>query len=119
MLFFFAFIRSVPLSSCAGHFIEAVGGLLPADNPPGSPPLPRWLHIDLAAPVHSGERATGYGVALLNALFGGYSCDPLLKCVAPPQSQEHAGAMAQAAVIRQNQGDVEMVSHTPEPAAAD
>ena len=25
----------------------------------------RWLHIDMAYPVHVGERATGYGVALL------------------------------------------------------
>ena len=25
----------------------------------------RWLHIDMAYPVYSGERATGYGVALL------------------------------------------------------
>ena len=25
----------------------------------------KWLHIDMAYPVHAGERATGYGVALL------------------------------------------------------
>lgn len=31
------------------------------------------MHIDMAAPVHCGERATGYGVALLVALFGRYT----------------------------------------------
>ncbi len=25
----------------------------------------KWLHVDMAGPVSSGERATGYGVALL------------------------------------------------------
>ena len=25
----------------------------------------KWLHIDMAYPSHIGERATGYGVALL------------------------------------------------------
>eukprot|EP01137_Pigoraptor_chileana_P015289 Opistho-2@71015 len=28
-----------------------------------------WLHVDMASPVHRGERATGYGVALLVQLF--------------------------------------------------
>eukprot|EP00055_Hartaetosiga_balthica_P017827 m.123636 g.123636 ORF g.123636 m.123636 type:complete len:521 (+) comp9414_c1_seq1:120-1682(+) len=28
-----------------------------------------WLHIDMAYPSHAGERATGYGVALLTQLF--------------------------------------------------
>ena len=30
-----------------------------------------------------GERATGYGVALLNTLFGSYSANPILQAVAP------------------------------------
>ena len=38
-----------------------------------------WLHVDMAFPSHSGERATGYGVALLNTLFGQFSNSKLLK----------------------------------------
>eukprot|EP00741_Cyanophora_paradoxa_P022922 tig00021525_g22142.t1 len=30
----------------------------------------KWVHVDMAYPVHSGERATGYGVALITELFG-------------------------------------------------
>ena len=30
----------------------------------------KWLHIDMAGPAVSGERATGYGVALLSTLVG-------------------------------------------------
>lgn len=29
----------------------------------------KWLHIDMAYPASSGERATGYGVALLFGLL--------------------------------------------------
>ena len=29
----------------------------------------KWLHIDMASPVHDGERATGYGVNLLVELL--------------------------------------------------
>lgn len=47
-------------SSCAGLFINAHLGF----DFPGV-----WLHIDMASPSHVGERATGYGVALLNVLF--------------------------------------------------
>jgi len=57
-------------SSCAGLFINANLGF----DYPGT-----WLHIDMASPVHCGERATGYGVGLLNALFGNFSKSNLLK----------------------------------------
>jgi len=58
-------------SSCAGLFINANLGF----DYPGV-----WLHVDMAFPVeHSGERATGYGVALLNTLFGQFSNSKLLK----------------------------------------
>ena len=41
------------------------------------------MHIDMAAPVHCGERATGYGVALLVSLFGRYSSSRLLHSIGP------------------------------------
>lgn len=37
----------------------------------------------MASPAESGERATGYGVALLAALFGHYTDVPLLQAVSP------------------------------------
>jgi len=43
-----------------------------------------WLHVDMAAPAYNGERATGYGVALLSVLFGSASGAPLLQSAAPP-----------------------------------
>ena len=46
--------------SCAGHFIE---DHLHADW------KGKWLHVDIAGPSTSGERATGYGVALLLQLL--------------------------------------------------
>lgn len=53
--------------SCAGLFIFANLGF----EFPGV-----WMHVDMAAPACSGERATGYGVSLLNTLFGSASkCD--------------------------------------------
>ncbi|NWV27635.1 PEPL1 aminopeptidase, partial [Origma solitaria] len=61
-------------SSCAGLFIASHIGF----DWPGV-----WVHVDIAAPVHAGERATGYGVALLLSLFGGASEDPLLNLVSP------------------------------------
>ncbi|ETE71194.1 putative aminopeptidase NPEPL1, partial [Ophiophagus hannah] len=61
-------------SSCAGLFIASHIGF----DWPGV-----WVHIDIAAPVHAGERATGYGVALLLSLFGRASEDPLLNMVSP------------------------------------
>uniref|UniRef100_A0A8D0C0Z5 Aminopeptidase like 1 n=1 Tax=Salvator merianae TaxID=96440 RepID=A0A8D0C0Z5_SALMN len=61
-------------SSCAGLFIGSHIGF----DWPGI-----WVHVDIAAPVHAGERATGYGVALLLSLFGRASEDPLLNMVSP------------------------------------
>jgi probable aminopeptidase NPEPL1 len=50
--------RSNAQVSCAAQFVgNHIEGFL--DN--GG----KWLHIDMAYPVHAGERATGYGVALL------------------------------------------------------
>ena len=46
--------------SCAGLFIFANLGF----EFPGV-----WMHVDMAAPAYTGERATGYGVSLLNILF--------------------------------------------------
>jgi len=57
-------------SSCAGLFINANLGF----DYPGV-----FLHFDMAKPVKDGERATGYGVALLNTLFGQFSNSKLLK----------------------------------------
>jgi len=59
-------------SSCAALFIAAHLGF----DFPGV-----WIHVDMATPVHAGERATGYGVALLTALFGGLSSDQYLQYV--------------------------------------
>ncbi|XP_059055657.1 probable aminopeptidase NPEPL1 [Achroia grisella] len=61
--------------SCAGLFILAHLGF----DFPGN-----WLHVDMAAPAHSGERATGYGVALLSVLFGQYTQSKLLRALCPP-----------------------------------
>lgn len=47
--------RSNAQSSCAAQFIA--NNLCDFHGP--------WLHIDMAAPCYRGERATGYGVALL------------------------------------------------------
>lgn len=67
--------RNNAQSSCAGLFIGAHLGF----DYPGV-----WMHVDMAYPVHSGERATGYGVALLATLFGNFSNDRLLQALAPP-----------------------------------
>jgi len=56
--------------SCAGLFINAHLGF----DFPGA-----WVHVDMAAPAYSGERGTGYGVALLNVLFGEHVDSSLLK----------------------------------------
>ncbi|CAH0597119.1 unnamed protein product [Chrysodeixis includens] len=60
--------------SCAGLFILSHLGF----EFPG-----RWLHVDMAAPAHTGERATGYGVALLSVLFGAHTNSRLLRALAP------------------------------------
>lgn len=61
-------------SSCAGLFI---GSHLGFDF------QGIWVHVDMAYPVYSGERATGYGVALLVTLFGDYSEDRLFQSLGP------------------------------------
>lgn len=66
--------RSNAQPSCAGLFILAHLGF----DFPGA-----WLHVDMAAPAHCGERATGYGVALLSVLFGRYSRSRLLQALSP------------------------------------
>lgn len=70
--------RSNAQSSCAGLFIGS--HLENGFHFKGS-----WIHIDMASPVHSGERATGYGVALLLSLFGQASEDPMLQLSSPLQ----------------------------------
>jgi len=68
--------RSNAQSSCAGLFIGS--HLQGAFSFPGV-----WVHVDMASPACSGERATGYGVALLMTLFGQGSYDKLLQQIAP------------------------------------
>nr|CAB3264420.1 probable aminopeptidase NPEPL1 [Phallusia mammillata] len=68
--------RSNAQSSCAGLFIGS--HLQGAFSFPGT-----WIHVDMASPAHCGERATGYGVALLLTLFGQNSEDKLLQLIAP------------------------------------
>merc|ERR1712212_865004 len=60
--------------SCAGLFIHAHLGF----DWTGV-----WMHIDMAAPSAVGERATGYGVSLLNSLFGTASKAALLQATSP------------------------------------
>merc|ERR1711890_174797 len=66
--------RSNAQSSCAGLFINANLGF----DFPGV-----WLHVDMAAPAYTGERATGYGVALLSSMFGAHSKSLLLQAASP------------------------------------
>ncbi|KAH8383768.1 hypothetical protein KR009_010407 [Drosophila setifemur] len=65
-------------SSCAGLFIAAHLGF----DYPGV-----WMHVDMATPVHCGERATGYGVALLLTLFGSHTNSKLLQSIAPTDEE--------------------------------
>ena len=52
--------RANAQSSCAGQFVaEHLGDF-----------KGKWLHVDIAGPAGIGDRATGYGVALLLELFG-------------------------------------------------
>ncbi|XP_058859446.1 probable aminopeptidase NPEPL1 [Acipenser ruthenus] len=73
-------------SSCAGLFIASHIGF----DWPGV-----WVHVDIASPVHTGERATGFGVAFLLALFGRASEDPMLNLVSPlgPEADSQCEAM--------------------------
>ncbi|XP_076035523.1 putative aminopeptidase NPEPL1 granny smith protein [Oratosquilla oratoria] len=66
--------RSNATASCAGLFIAAHLGFDFVGT---------WLHVDMAYPVHCGERATGYGVALLPTLFGHLSGSALLRSLGP------------------------------------
>ncbi|XP_071447845.1 probable aminopeptidase NPEPL1 [Hetaerina americana] len=66
--------RTNALCSCAGLFVGANLGF----DFQGI-----WIHIDMASPVCCGERATGYGVALLVTLFGQFSKDPSIRKLAP------------------------------------
>ncbi|XP_076469917.1 putative aminopeptidase NPEPL1 [Babylonia areolata] len=66
--------RSNAQVSCAGLFIHSHIGF---DF------MGTWLHIDMASPVCVGERATGYGVALLTTLFGSMSNNRLLRSIGP------------------------------------
>jgi len=75
--------RDNATSSCAGLFIQSHLGF----DWPGV-----WLHIDMASPVHAGERATGYGVALLAGLFAHYSESPLLRGL--PQIADYADKLS-------------------------
>ncbi|CAH3044800.1 unnamed protein product [Porites lobata] len=71
--------------SCAGLFIGSHLGF----DFPGT-----WLHVDMAAPAHVGERATGYGVALLVTLFGKLSSSKLLQTISPCLPEKKAGRTA-------------------------
>ncbi|CAM9166754.1 unnamed protein product, partial [Ectocarpus fasciculatus] len=53
--------RSNAQASCAGQFI---GNHIEGYTSSGG----MWLHVDMAAPASVGERATGFGVALLHSL---------------------------------------------------
>lgn len=61
-------------SSCAGLFIFNHLGF----DFDGS-----WIHVDMASPAYCGERATGYGVALLTSLFADFSTNALVKELSP------------------------------------
>ncbi|KAG9347819.1 hypothetical protein JZ751_003835 [Albula glossodonta] len=68
------FDRSNAPCSCGGLFVGAQLGFDWSGV---------WIHVDMAFPAYSGERATGYGVALLLALFGQATDDALLQLVSP------------------------------------
>lgn len=76
--------RNNAQSSCAGLFIGAHLGF----EFPGA-----WLHVDMASPVSCGERATGYGVALLTTLFGNFCKSSLLKEIAPKIETMNQGSL--------------------------
>lgn len=66
--------RSNAQISCAGLFILAQIGFDFGGY---------WIHVDMAYNSHTGERATGYGVALLLVLFGNLSGNNMLQTVSP------------------------------------
>ena len=76
--------RSNAQCSCAGLFV--------ASHLPNMFMFPgAWIHVDMAAPSHSGERATGFGVSLLLTAFANYSSDPLLKSMTPKVEESGEG----------------------------
>nr|XP_015209131.1 PREDICTED: probable aminopeptidase NPEPL1 isoform X3 [Lepisosteus oculatus] len=66
--------RSNAQCSCAGLFLGAHIGF----NWSGV-----WIDVDMGCPAYSGDRATGYGVAFLLALFGQAADDAELQMVSP------------------------------------
>jgi len=88
--------RSNAQSSCAGLFINAHLGF----DYPGI-----WLHVDMAAPSHVGERASGYGVALLNALFFEHVNSNMLKYMSTHSSSDKNGPNSEAFVSTTSQGN--------------
>ena len=46
------------------------------------------LHVDMAGPAASGERATSWGVSFLLTLFGQYSGNSSIRAIAPEISME-------------------------------
>jgi len=88
--------RSNAQSSCAGLFINAHLGF----DYPGI-----WLHVDMAAPSHVGERASGYGVALLNALFSEHISSNMLKYMSTHTSSDKNGPNSEAFVSTTSQGN--------------
>jgi len=60
--------------SCAGLFIHSHLG----NDYDGV-----WVHVDIASPAMDGDRATGFGVSLLNTLFGDSSSNSTVKSIAP------------------------------------
>jgi len=83
-------------SSCAGLFINAHLGF----DYPGV-----WLHIDMASPSHVGERASGYGVALLNALFSEHINSNMLKFMSSHSNGDKSGPNSDAFVSTTSQGN--------------
>lgn len=68
--------------SCAGLFIQSHLGF----DWEGV-----WIHVDMAAPSEIGERGTGYGVSLLNTLFGKSSSNIMLQSIAPADKNNANG----------------------------
>ncbi|XP_015922316.1 probable aminopeptidase NPEPL1 [Parasteatoda tepidariorum] len=66
-------------SACAGLFIGSHIGFDFDGN---------WIHIDMSKVSYSGERATGYGVALLSTLFATASDCQMLQTLAPQFGDE-------------------------------
>ncbi|MFT7816062.1 putative aminopeptidase NPEPL1 [Arapaima gigas] len=84
------FDRGNASCSCAGLFVGAQLGFSWSGV---------WVHVDMAFPAYSGERATGYGVALLLALFGRATDDALLQLVSPPTLKVDRPPVARLVVL--------------------